>query len=132
MSRPQDYENDEKRSLQITDPTGNEMSINKPAKVCATCGLSCKYEKEANCVGNVKMLDDIHQHVCEFHAKKMGADNIWYESRKTGKDGPVGQMLGLGMQGDKVKESGNHAFTYKDEQDLNINYEKDDPRYTNG
>lgn len=124
-----DYENDARRSLQITDPTGNQMSINKPAAPCKTCGLSCKYEKSGQCKGNTHMLDDLHEHLCEFH-QEHGSPNNWYVSQPQKSEGPIGRMLG--MQGDNVKELSNWGGTYKDENDTGEDYEKSDPRYTDG
>lgn len=86
----QDYENDAKRKLSITDPYGNESSL-EPEQ-CKVCNATCVYADET-CRGSVDMMSDMH--LCEKHKKERhGAPNNWYESVETDKDGPVERMLG--------------------------------------
>lgn len=118
-----DFEDDKKRKLKITDPYGNTSMIN-----CSVCGATCAYSRSGECQGKVNMMSDVGLHLCEKH--QHGAPNNWYESKDTNKDGPVQRMLG--MQGDNVKELSNFGGEYKDEQDINKDYSKEDPRYTKG
>jgi hypothetical protein len=86
----QDFENDQQRKLRITDPSGNEISI-EPTK-CSVCGALCVVAN-ATCTGEVSMTSDMH--LCEPHKRaKLGGDNRWYESVETDKDGPVQRELG--------------------------------------
>ena len=121
-----DYEDDPGGKLRLTDPYGNEM--NEQAKSCIICGACCT-SADMNCYGDITIDDSDPIHKCEFH-KRHGAPNNWYVSEDQKENSPVERELG--MQGDNVKEAGNFAFTYKNEEDVGKEYEKEDPHYTNG
>lgn len=104
-----DFENDEKRQLQMTDPSGNTSIIEPGTKPCPVCNAKCVYS-DATCKGQVDMMSDMH--LCETHKKERhGAPNNWYESVETNKDGPVQRMIGVAD-----KELSNWGGTYDEKE----------------